>query len=38
MFWSDTLAIPKQNVKTHENCQGIPVIDDYVLQWPTWRI
>ena len=33
--WSDTLAIPKQNVCTHEIDQRIPVMVEDVLQCPT---
>ena len=35
MFWSDTLAIPKQNVSTCEIDPRIPVMVEDVLQWPT---
>ena len=34
MFWSDALAIPKQNVCTHEIDQRIPVMTEDVLRWP----
>ena len=38
-FWSDTLAIIKHNVRTHEIYQRIPVMVEDGLQWvePTWR-
>ena len=32
MFLSDTLAIPKQNVCTHETDQRIPVMDENALR------
>ena len=35
MFGSDTLAIPKQNVCTHEIDQRIPVLAEDALRWPT---
>ena len=35
MFWSDTLAIPKQNGCTHEIGQTIPVMVEGALRWPT---
>ena len=36
MFWFYTLAIPKQNVCTHEiNNQRISVIAEDGLRWPT---
>ena len=43
MFGSDTLAIPKQNVCTHEIDQRIPVLVEDLhydgLRWvePAWR-
>ena len=34
MFGFDTLAVPKQNVCTHEIDQSIPVLAGDALQWP----
>ena len=34
-FLSDTLAIPKQNICTHEIDQRIPVMFEDDLRWPT---
>ena len=35
MSWSNTLAIPKQNVCTHEIGQRILVMVEDTLRWPT---